>query len=173
MFFKSVYFSRQTHIFFQSFDFSWQTEKLTPLELALYIVHHRPLIHKGSMHEGRFLLPEHSLTTGTLCNGNKIWYFSCPALVFWDFFFPSLVFWDFYLPYFGILGFFSACFGILGASADVNVLDGCLHAWLSICIEPQCPTNKKAKRKEGESLITPSALTMPACGRRTQIHLNP
>ena len=104
------------------------------------------------------------------------WYFeifSSLLLYFEMFIFPTLVFWDFYLPYFGILGFFSACFGILGASADVNVLDGCLHAWLSICIEPQCPANKKAKRKEGESLITPSALTMPACGRRTQSHLNP
>ena len=93
------------------------------------------------------------------------WYFEIFSYPLWYFeiFILNLVF----------FGFFSACFGILGASADVNVLDGCLHAWLSICIEPQCLDNKKAKRKEGESLITPSALTMPACGRRTQIHLNP
>ena len=93
------------------------------------------------------------------------WYFEIFSYPLWYFeiFILNLVF----------FGFFSACFGILGASADVNVLDGCLHAWLSICIEPQCLDNKKAKRKEGESLITPSALTMLACGRRTQIHLNP
>ena len=136
-------------------------KKLTSLKLALYIVHHGPLIHKGSMHKGR--------STGAFFeNGN---------IVQWKqnliFFLPCIGILRFFLPFFGILGFFSACFGILGASADVNVLDGCLHAWLSICIEPQCPANKKAKRKEGESLITPSALTMPACGRRTQSHLNP
>ena len=161
MFFKSVYFSRQTHIFFKVMIFRDKPKKLTSLKLALYIVHHGPLIHKGSMHKGR--------STGAFFeNGN---------IVQWKqnliFFLPCIGILRFFLPFFGILGFFSACFGILGASADVNVLDGCLHAWLSICIEPQCPANKKAKRKEGESLITPSALTMPACGRRTQSHLNP
>ena len=102
MFFKSVYFSRQTHIFFKVMIFRDKPKKLTSLKLALYIVHHGPLIHKGSMHKGR--------STGAFFeNGN---------IVQWKqnliFFLPCIGILRFFLPFFGILRFLSSLLWYFG-----------------------------------------------------------